>query len=193
MRGRRIGAKHISSTLTATAAILSQPTTMTFPIAPELSVGRWFNTTAPVSLADLRGRVVMLHAFQVLCLDCVALTASQAQRAYDLFRDRELVVIGLGIAFEHHGDLTPLYAAITPISVQVFIREYRLTFPIGLDQLSEDGHISLTMRRYEMRGAPTTILIGRDGRIRHRSFGQEDDMALGAMLGSLLAESPPSS
>lgn len=47
------------------------------------------------------------------------------------------------------------------------------------------------MRRYEMRGTPTTIVIGRDGRIRHHGFGREDDLALGAMLGSLLAEPTP--
>jgi hypothetical protein len=47
------------------------------------------------------------------------------------------------------------------------------------------------MRRFEMRGTPTTIVIGRDGRIRHHGFGPEDDMALGALLGSLLAEKAP--
>lgn len=47
------------------------------------------------------------------------------------------------------------------------------------------------MRRYEMRGTPTSIVIGRDGRIRHHGFGQEDDMALGALLGSLISEVPP--
>ena len=35
--------------------------------APELVVSRWFNTSEPLTLAGLRGRVVMLHAFQMLC------------------------------------------------------------------------------------------------------------------------------
>ena len=48
--------------------------------------------------------------------------------------------------------------------------------------------IPATMGRYGMRGTPTTIIVGRNGAIRHHGFGQEDDMALGAMLASALAE-----
>ena len=40
--------------------------------APELVVESWFNTREPLTLADLRGRVVLLHAFQMLCPGCVA-------------------------------------------------------------------------------------------------------------------------
>ena len=157
---------------------------MTLSFAPEIVVTRWFNTPAPISLADLRGRVVMLHAFQMLCPGCVAHGTPQAQRAHNLFRNADLAVIGLHTVFEHH-------AAMTPVSLEAFIHEYRLTFPIGVDEPSDDGPIPVTMRRYEMRGTPTTIIIGRDGRIRHHEFGQEDDLALGAMLGSLLAETAP--
>jgi len=152
--------------------------------APELAVSRWFNTPTPITLAALRGRVVMLHAFQMLCPGCVAHGTPQAQRAHALFRDSDLAVIGLHTVFEHH-------AAMTPVSLEAFIHEYRLTFPIGVDQPAENGTIPVTMARYEMRGTPTAILIGRDGGIRHHGFGQEDDMALGAIIGTLLAEPAP--
>jgi hypothetical protein len=46
----------------------------------------------------------------------------------------------------------------------------------------------VTMARYQMRGTPTAILIGRDGTIRHHGFGQEQDLTLGAIIGTLLAE-----
>jgi peroxiredoxin len=157
---------------------------MTLPLAPELAVAEWFNTPTPISLTELRGRVVMLHAFQMLCPGCVAHGTPQAQRAHNLFPNADLAVIGVHTVFEHH-------AAMTPVSLEAFIHEYRLTFPIGVDQQGEDGPIPVTMRRYEMRGTPTTIVIGRDGRIRHHGFGREDDLALGAMLGSLLAEPTP--
>lgn len=151
------------------------------PLAPELSVTRWFNTPAAITLASLRGRVVMLHAFQMLCPGCVSHGTPQAQRAHQLFRDTDLAVIGLHTVFEHH-------AAMTPVSLEAFIHEYRLTFPIGADSPGVDDPIPVTMRRYEMRGTPTCILIGRDGAIRHHGFGQEDDMAIGAIVGTLLAE-----
>lgn len=157
---------------------------MTLPLAPELAVAEWFNTPTPISLTELRGRVVMLHAFQMLCPGCVAHGTPQTRRAHNLFPNADLAVIGVHTVFEHH-------AAMTPVSLEAFIHEYRLTFPIGVDRQGEDGPIPVTMRRYEMRGTPTTIVIGRDGRIRHHGFGREDDLALGAMLGSLLAEPTP--
>jgi hypothetical protein len=42
------------------------------------------------------------------------------------------------------------------------------------------------MAAYGMRGTPSTIIIDRDGNLVRHSFGQEDDLALGLTLGSLL-------
>ena len=153
-------------------------------LAPELAVSQWFNTSEPLALSKLRGRVVMLHAFQMLCPGCVSHGTPQAQRAYNLFRNTDLAVIGLHTVFEHH-------AAMTPVGLEAFIHEYRLTFPIGVDQAGEENPIPVTMRRYQIQGTPTAIIIGRDGIIRYHGFGQEQDMALGAILGSLLAEKTP--
>ncbi len=35
--------------------------------APELTVSGWLNTAEPMSLAGLRGQIVLLEAFQMLC------------------------------------------------------------------------------------------------------------------------------
>jgi peroxiredoxin len=150
-------------------------------LAPELAVSRWFNAKEPLSLSGLRGRVVLLHAFQMLCPGCVAHGTPKAERAHRMFHNAEFSVIGLHTVFEHH-------AAMTPVSLEAFIHEYRLTFPIGVDQPGATTPIPVTMERYRMQGTPTSILIGRDGRIRHQGFGQEEDMALGMIIGSLLAE-----
>ena len=155
--------------------------TTDFALAPELAVSRWFNAKSPLTLAGLRGRPVLIHAFQMLCPGCVAHGTPQAERAHRLFRDTDLQVIGLHTVFEHH-------AAMTPVSLEAFIHEYRLSFPIGVDEAGEGTPLPVTMGRYGMRGTPTAILIGRDGKIRHHGFGQEDDMALGAMIASALAE-----
>jgi peroxiredoxin len=150
-------------------------------LAPELAVSKWFNTEKPLSLAALRGRVILLHAFQMLCPGCVSHGTPQAAKAHRMFRNTDLTVIGLHTVFEHH-------AAMTPVSLEAFIHEYRLTFPIGVDQPGDNTPIPVTMQRYQMQGTPTSILISRDGQIRHQGFGQEDDMALGIIIGSLLAE-----
>tara|TARA_R110002072_G_scaffold100250_3_gene220778 strand:- start:1535 stop:1744 length:210 start_codon:yes stop_codon:yes gene_type:complete len=39
--------------------------------APELLVSQWFNTAAELSLAALRGKVVVIEAFQMLCPGCI--------------------------------------------------------------------------------------------------------------------------
>ncbi|WP_192818027.1 MULTISPECIES: hypothetical protein [unclassified Afipia] len=45
------------------------------------------------------------------------------------------------------------------------------------------------MASYGMRGTPTMILIRRNGTVYHHGFGQQDDMAVGAMIASVLSES----
>src|SRR5580698_2445905 len=120
--------------------------------APEIAVSRWFNTDEPLTLAGLRGRPVLLHAFQMLCPGCVAHGTPQTQRAFDLFKHSDLQVIGLHTVFEHH-------AAMTPLSLEAFIHEYRLTFPIGVDEAAEGVAIPGTMdsgSRTTWRSAPSS-------------------------------------
>jgi peroxiredoxin len=149
--------------------------------APELAISRWFNTKENLTLASLKGRIVVLHAFQMLCPACVAHGTPQAERVHRMFGGSDLTVIGVHTVFEHH-------AAMTPVSLEAFIHEYRLTFPIGVDEAGKGTPLPVTMARYQMRGTPTTIVIGRDGKVRHHGFGQEQDLALGVIIGSLLAE-----
>ena len=154
--------------------------------APELDVAQWFNTPTPLTLAGLRGKVVALHAFQMLCPGCVAEGLPQAKRMARLFDPARVAVIGLHTVFEHH-------AVMTPQALQVFIHEFRLTFPIGVDTPGEDSPLPQTMAAYGMQGTPSLILIDAAGFIRKHSFGVEPDMRLGADIGLLLAERDKSS
>jgi peroxiredoxin len=151
------------------------------PIAPELEVERWFNTDKAIDLAGLRGRIVVLHAFQMLCPGCVAHAIPQAKRLHELSRGTDLVVLGIHTVFEHH-------AAMTPVALEAFLHEYRIPFPVAVDKPDPDGPIPRTMAAYRMRGTPSTIIIDRDGRLRHHAFGLEDDLALGLQLGTLLTD-----
>jgi peroxiredoxin len=149
--------------------------------APALNVSQWFNTPAPIALADLRGRVVILHAFQLLCPGCVEYGLPQARRIARLFEREHVAVIGLHTVFEHH-------EAMTPVTLSAFIHEYRLDFPIGVDRPSAHGGIPQTMGAYEMQGTPTLSLIDRRGRLRKQRLGVEDDLRVGADIAKLLAE-----
>lgn len=151
------------------------------PLAPPLQIERWLNTPDPIELAELRGRVVMLHAFQMLCPGCVNYGLPQAERVHRLFRSDGLIVLGLHTVFEHH-------AVMGWDTLQVFVQEYRWSFPIGVDRAADNARIPLTMQAYSLEGTPSLILLDRAGRIRLQHLGQIDDLALGARIGRLLAE-----
>lgn len=155
------------------------------PTAPEIRAQAWLNTPQPLALAGLRGRVVALHAFQMLCPGCVSHGLPQAQSLQRHFADTELTVLGLHSVFEHH-------AVMTPAALQAFVHEYRLRFPIAIDEPAADGPIPLTMQAYALEGTPSLVLIDRRGRVRLNHFGRIDDLQLGAFIGRLLAEPAPS-
>ncbi|MEW5879752.1 MAG: redoxin domain-containing protein [Pseudomonadota bacterium] len=148
--------------------------------APPIEAAAWLNTDAPIALEELRGRVVLLHAFQMLCPGCVLHGVPQAQRAAQLARD-DLVVLGLHSVFEHH-------AAMTPAALAAFAHEFRLRFPIAIDAHRGGDPVPATMRAYALQGTPTTLLVDRAGRVRLHRFGALDDLELGLALGALLAE-----
>jgi len=149
--------------------------------APELAVSQWFNTDAPLSLAGLAGQVVMLHTFQMLCPGCVMQATPQAVRLWRQFRAAGLQVIGLHTVFEHH-------AVMTPAALAVYLSEFRIPFPVGVDQPQADHPVPLTMATYGLRGTPSTLLIDRGGRLRYHHFGMEPDEALAAAIAGLLDE-----
>jgi thiol-disulfide isomerase/thioredoxin len=153
-----------------------------FPLAPPLSVSQWFNASQPLTLDALRGRVVVLHAFQMLCPGCVAHGIPQAKEIHRQFAREDVAVIGLHTVFEHH-------EAMTPVSLAAFLHEYRVGFPVGVDARADDGgELPVTMRAYGMRGTPTLVVIDRGGRIRLHAFGRAEDLAVGALIGRLLVE-----
>ncbi|MGS1079102.1 redoxin domain-containing protein [Pseudoxanthomonas beigongshangi] len=151
------------------------------PSAPDWQVQQWFNTPTPPTLQSLRGKVIVLEAFQMLCPGCVSHGLPQAIRVHAGFSRDQVAVIGLHTVFEHRD-------VMTPAALQAFLHEYRVPFPVGVDQPAPRGPIPLTMRAYAMQGTPTLTLIDRQGRVRQQHFGQVSDLALGAQIGALLGE-----
>lgn len=152
-----------------------------FPPAPELAVQEWFNIDAPPRLATLRGQVVVVHAFQMLCPGCVMYGLPQAQALHERMSSRGVSVLGLHTVFEHHD-------VMTTAALRAFIHEYRLSLPIGVDLPSADHPIPQTMAAYQLQGTPSLLVIDRQGRLRQRLFGRVDELLLGVLLGQLLSE-----
>lgn len=154
------------------------------PPAPPWSVQSWFNAPGPLQPGDFAGQVLVVHAFQMLCPGCVQHALPQMQRLESVFGPRGLAVVGLHTVFEHH-------AAMQPVSLQAFLHEYRIGHPVGVDAPTEDPADPLpqTMRRLQLQGTPSLLLVDQRGRLRAQAFGPQDDLRLGAAVGELLAES----
>jgi thiol-disulfide isomerase/thioredoxin len=150
--------------------------------APPWHTSHWLNVDTPLSLESLRGKVIMLHAFQMLCPGCVRHGIPQAQRVAAAFAGAPLVVVGLHTVFEHH-------VAMELPSLQAFVHEYRIRHPVAVDAADpRGGAIPQTMRAYGMEGTPTTVLIDGLGRVRRYVLGAHEDLLLGADLERLLSE-----
>ncbi len=155
---------------------------MSTPIAaPPLQVDRWLNTDAAITLDSLRGKVVVIEAFQMLCPGCVSHGLPQAQRIATTFSPDDVAVLGLHTVFEHH-------AAMTPVALEAFLHEYRIDFPVAVDRAGIDGPIPQTMRAFGMQGTPTLCLIDAEGLLRHQYFGRVEDLVIGAQIAGLLFE-----
>ena len=150
-------------------------------LAPPIIASEWLNTPAPLTLEALRGRVVVVECFQMLCPGCVSHGLPQVQRIAQTFRAEDVAVIGLHCVFEHH-------AAMTPVALRAFLHEYRIRFPVAVDQAGDNGPLPMTMQAYALEGTPSLLLIDRDGRLRARHFGSVSDLALGAEIMGLILE-----
>jgi hypothetical protein len=157
--------------------------TSNLQLPPKLEVQTWLNTTGELSLEALRGKVVAIFAFQMLCPGCVELSIPQARRVHEFFSQDDLVVIGLHTVFEHH-------EAMTEVSLKAFLHEYRVEFPVAIDMPSDDPGVPLpkTMQAYQMGGTPTLILIDRKGFLRKHKMGHEQELIVGAEIMALIGE-----
>lgn len=153
---------------------------------PEWQVTDWLNADRPLELAEYKGRVVVVHAFQMLCPGCVQHAIPQAERVHRTLAGEDLAVIGLHTVFEHH-------EAMDAEALRAFLHEYRITHPVGIDTPVPGQRIPATMQRWDLQGTPSLILLDRAGRVRLNRFGRVDDLELGTMLGRLLAETQSAS
>ena len=141
----------------------------------------WLNADQPLSLADFRGKVLAVEVFQMLCPGCVSHGLPQASRIASTFAPDKVAVIGLHSVFEHHD-------AMTPTALRAFLHEYRIRFPVAVDQPGDTGPLPRTMAEWQLEGTPTLVLFDRSGQMRARHFGQVSDLSLGAQIMALTLE-----
>lgn len=75
----------------------------------------------------------------------------------------------------------------TEENLKVFLCESGYNFPVDIDTHKNDK-ISETMKNYNLRGAPSLVLIDKNSCIRNIYFGSVDEIKLGYQIGLLLKE-----
>jgi len=137
--------------------------------APAFSLARLDG--GQMGLADMRGKLVLVHFWATWCVACRH-EMPQIEQLWQRYRKRGLMVLGINV---DRGDLD---------SVRAFVRERGVSFPTVLDP---SGSVR---NRYEVRALPTTYLIGRDGKIIGRIIGERDwaSQAADVMMSALVSQ-----
>ena len=147
---------------------------------PEFQASAWFNAETPPTIKDLKGKVVVLAAFQQHCPGSLRHGIPQAARLAASFSDDEVVVIGLNTPFEET-------KAQDKAALEKFVADHGLKFPVALDKTNGKS-LPKTMEAYEIQGTPTVLIFDRQGRLRRHYLGQVDDLRLGAEVMALTIE-----
>jgi cytochrome c biogenesis protein CcdA/thiol-disulfide isomerase/thioredoxin len=147
--------------------------------APAFSgIQQWLNTPGgkPVSLASLKGKVVLVDFWAYSCINC------QRELPHVEAWARNYAADGLEVVGVH----TPEYAfEHVPSNVAAGVRRLGLTFPVALD--NSYG----TWNAYDNQSWPAAYLIDASGQIRHVSIGEGDYSGEEQLIRQLLSATHP--
>ncbi len=147
--------------------------------APAFSgIQQWLNTPGgqPVSLASLKGKVVLVDFWAYSCINC------QRELPHVEAWARAYASDGLEVVGVH----TPEYAfEHVPSNVAAGVRRLGLTFPVALD--NSYG----TWNAYDNQSWPAGYLIDASGQIRHISIGEGDYGGEEQLIRQLLSAAHP--
>jgi cytochrome c biogenesis protein CcdA/thiol-disulfide isomerase/thioredoxin len=141
--------------------------------APQLTgLTNWINSK-PLTLKQLRGKVVLIDFWTYSCINCLR-TLPHVKAWYQTYHDKGLVVIGVHtpeFAFEH-----------VPSNVRSAVRQLGVTYPVALD--NDYG----TWNAFRNQYWPAKYLIDRRGNLRYYHFGEGSYDTTEARIRTLLGE-----
>ena len=139
--------------------------------APELDGGiAWLNTSGPIRLRDLRGKIVLLDFWTFCCINCIHTLPALAEleRKYE----NQLVVIGVHSAkFENEKNSE---------SIRKAILRYEITHPVV-----NDANMKI-WQNYGVNSWPTLWLVDPEGYLVGRGSGEGLGPALDKAIRDLI-------
>jgi thiol-disulfide isomerase/thioredoxin len=131
--------------------------------APDFAgIAKWFNS-APLSIAGLRGKVVLVDFWTYGCVNCVR-SLPHVSELYAKYKDKGLVVVGVHtpeFAFER-----------SAANVQAALKRHGIAYPVAQDNESQ------TWNAYRNRYWPAQYIVDQNGRViyQHDGEGAYDEM-----------------
>ena len=141
--------------------------------APELTNATWLNVDAPLHLADLRGKVVIVEMWTFGCINCQHVIPS-LKDWHAKYKEAGLVIIGNHFPeFSYEADLENLKTAIAREDIQYAVTQ------------DNDG---ITWQAYKNNYWPALYMIDKHGNIRYIHIGEGRYKETEANIKALLAE-----
>lgn len=155
----------LSAQASATALVDRSP-------APEFTgIETWLNSP-PLTMKDLRGKVVLVDFWTYSCINCLR-TLPYVTKWHEKYKDQGLVVVGVHtpeFAFERSTN-----------NVRTAARRFSVGYPVAQDNQYA------TWNAYRNQYWPASYLIDRNGRIMHQHFGEGGYEEMEAAIKTLLA------
>jgi len=140
-------------------------------LAPEFEgIAQWLNSP-PLSMASLRGKVVLIDFWTYSCINCVR-TVPQVAQWHERYKDQGLVVVGVHTpeyGFERSTD-----------NVRAALQRLGIRYPVAQD----NGY--QTWNAWHNRYWPAQYLVDREGRVVMRHVGEGDEQAIEQAIRSVL-------
>jgi cytochrome c biogenesis protein CcdA/thiol-disulfide isomerase/thioredoxin len=141
--------------------------------APDFAgISAWFNSK-PLTLAQLRGKVVLIDFWTYSCINCLR-TLPHLEAWDRMYRDKGLMIVGVH---------TPEFAfESVPSNVRAAIKRLGIRYPVALDP--KYG----TWNHWGNQYWPAEYLIDKQGHVRHAHFGEGDYAGNEKNIRTLLGE-----
>jgi|SRR5919198_3160726 thiol-disulfide isomerase/thioredoxin len=142
--------------------------------APEFTgTTGYINAPAPVKLADLRGKVVLVHFWTYTCANCIH-TIPHLNDWYQKYSNKGLVIVGVQTPeFDFEKNIDGVKAA---------VQNFQIKYPVILD----NNYVN--WNAYGNNYWPRDYLVDNQGLIRYNHIGEGGYDQTEQMIKSLLAE-----
>lgn len=126
--------------------------------APEFAgINNWLNTNKPLTLQDLKGKVVLVDFWTYSCINCIR-TLPYVTKWYDTYKDQGLVVVGVHTPEFEFEKVTD--------NVKTAIERFNIHYPVAQDNSYQ------TWQAYQNQYWPAEYLIDQNGNVVYTHFGE---------------------